>query len=67
LADVGRPQSVELAALIDRGEHELPIRANYVGKNIAAPEGQRVYVKLSEIDGVDAVLIGGPKHELGSA
>jgi len=63
LADLGRPRSVELAALVDRGERELPIRADYVGKNIAAPEGQRVYVKLSEIDGVDAVLVGEQKPE----
>jgi pyrimidine operon attenuation protein/uracil phosphoribosyltransferase len=61
LADLGRPASVELAALVDRGEHELPIRADYVGRNIAAPRGQRVYVKLTEVDGVDAVLIGEPK------
>ncbi len=63
LADLGRPQSVELAALVDRGERELPIRADYIGKNIMAPEGQRVYVKLSEVDGVDAVLIGEHKSE----
>jgi pyrimidine operon attenuation protein / uracil phosphoribosyltransferase len=61
LADLGRPRSVELAALVDRGERELPIRADYVGKNIAAPEGQRVYVRLSEIDGIDAVLLGEQK------
>lgn len=63
LADLGRPRSVELAALVDRGERELPIRADYIGKNIAAPDGQRVYVKLSEVDGVDAVLIGEQKPE----
>jgi len=61
LADLGRPESVQLAVLVDRGERELPIRADYVGKNVPAPEGQRVYVKLNEIDGVDAVLIGQPK------
>jgi pyrimidine operon attenuation protein/uracil phosphoribosyltransferase len=61
LADLGRPQSIELAALVDRGERELPIRADYVGRNIPAPEGQRVYVKLSEVDGIDAVLIGEQK------
>ncbi len=66
LADLGRPQSVELAVLVDRGERELPIRADYVGKNIAAPPGQRVYVKLSEIDGVDAVLVGEQKPEAAS-
>ncbi len=63
LADLGRPRSIELAALVDRGRRELPIRADYVGKNIAAPEGQRVYVKLSEVDGVDAVVIGETKPE----
>jgi len=61
LADLGRPEAIELAVLIDRGEHEVPIRADYVGKNIAAPQGQRVYVRLNEIDGVDAVVIGGRK------
>lgn len=63
LADLGRPHLVELVALIDRGERQLPIRADYVGKNIAAPEGQRVYVKLSEVDGVDAVLVGEHKPD----
>jgi pyrimidine operon attenuation protein / uracil phosphoribosyltransferase len=63
VADLGRPRSVELAVLVDRGERELPIRADYVGKNIAAPEGQRVYVKLTEVDGIDAVLVGEHKLE----
>jgi pyrimidine operon attenuation protein/uracil phosphoribosyltransferase len=58
LAELGRPEAIELAVLVDRGEHELPIRADYVGKNIGAPAGQRVYVRLSEVDGVDAVVIG---------
>jgi pyrimidine operon attenuation protein / uracil phosphoribosyltransferase len=61
LADLGRPESIQLAVLVDRGEHEIPIRADYVGKNIAAPTGQRVYVRLGEIDGVDAVVVGGDK------
>ena len=61
LADLGRPESIQLAVLVDRGERELPIRADYVGKNIAAPTGQRVYVRLSETDGVDAVVVGGEK------
>ena len=61
LADLGRPEEIQLAVLVDRGEHEIPIRADYVGKNIAAPVGQRVYVRLSEIDGVDAVVVGGDK------
>ena len=61
LAELGRPESIELAVLVDRGQRELPIRADHVGKNIAAPPDQRVYVRLSEIDGVDAVVIGGGK------
>jgi pyrimidine operon attenuation protein / uracil phosphoribosyltransferase len=59
LADLGRPDSIQLAVLVDRGQRELPIRADYVGKNIVAQPDQRVYVRLSEIDGVDAVVIGG--------
>ena len=58
LADQGRPATIELAVLIDRGERELPIRADYVGKNIAAPRGQRVYVRLTEVDGSDGVFVG---------
>lgn len=61
IADLGRPESVQLAVLVDRGERELPIRADYVGKNINAPAGQRVYVRLEEVDGIDAVVIGGGK------
>jgi pyrimidine operon attenuation protein/uracil phosphoribosyltransferase len=61
LSDLGRAESVQLAVLVDRGEHELPIRADYVGKNLPTPRGQRVYVRLAEIDGADAVLIGEPK------
>jgi pyrimidine operon attenuation protein / uracil phosphoribosyltransferase len=58
LADRGHPESIQLAVLIDRGQRELPIRADYVGKNIEAPRGRRVYVRLAEVDGIDAVLIG---------
>jgi pyrimidine operon attenuation protein/uracil phosphoribosyltransferase len=61
LGELGRPESIALAVLVDRGQHELPIRADHVGKNIAAPPDQRVYVRLTEIDGVDAVVIGGGK------
>jgi pyrimidine operon attenuation protein/uracil phosphoribosyltransferase len=61
LADLGRPESIQLAVLVDRGERELPIRADYVGKNIEAPAGQRVYVRLTEVDGSDAVVIGNGK------
>jgi pyrimidine operon attenuation protein / uracil phosphoribosyltransferase len=63
LADLGRPRSIEFATLVDRGERELPIRADYVGGNITAPKGQRVYVKLNEVDGVDAVVVGEQKPE----
>jgi len=58
ISDLGRAESVQLAVLVDRGDRELPIRADYVGKNIQAPRGQRVYVRLTEIDGADAVVIG---------
>ena len=61
LADLGRPDSIQLAVLVDRGQRELPIRADYVGKNIVAQPDQRVHVRLHEIDGVDAVVIGGGK------
>jgi pyrimidine operon attenuation protein/uracil phosphoribosyltransferase len=61
ISDLGRAESVQLAVLVDRGERELPIRADYVGKNIQAPRGQRVFVRLSEIDGTDAVIIGNGK------
>jgi len=58
LTDAGRPARIELAVLIDRGERQLPIRADYVGKNVSVPREQRVYVRLAEIDGTDAVLLG---------
>jgi pyrimidine operon attenuation protein/uracil phosphoribosyltransferase len=61
IVDLGRPDSVQLAVLVDRGHHELPIRADYVGRNIEAPAGQRVYVRLNEVDGLDAVVVGGGK------
>jgi pyrimidine operon attenuation protein/uracil phosphoribosyltransferase len=61
MADLGRPAAIQLAVLVDRGERELPIKADFVGKNVTAPHGQRVFVRLSETDGTDAVLIGGAK------
>jgi pyrimidine operon attenuation protein / uracil phosphoribosyltransferase len=61
ISDLGRAESVQLAVLVDRGQREIPIRADYVGKNIQAPDGQRVYVRLSEVDGTDAVVIGEKK------
>jgi len=58
LADLGRPRRVELAVLVDRGHRELPIRADYVGKNLPTAGRERVSVHLAEIDGEDAVRIG---------
>ena len=57
--DVGRPQSVQLAVLVDRGHRELPIRADFVGKNIPTARSERVDVHLTEIDGDDAVILTG--------
>lgn len=57
LVDFGRPRSVQLAVLVDRGHRELPIRADYVGKNIPTGRHDQVNVLLDEIDGEDAVVI----------
>ena len=57
LVDLGRPESVELVALVDRGHRELPIRPDYVGKNLPTSKEQSVQVRLSEADGVDEVVI----------
>lgn len=58
LSDVGRPRAVQLAVLVDRGHRELPIRADYVGKNIPTSLQETVHVLLAEYDGRDAVLLG---------
>jgi len=58
LADLGRPRVVQLAVLVDRGHRELPIRADYVGKNIPTSLREAVHVLLAEDDGRDAVLLG---------
>jgi pyrimidine operon attenuation protein/uracil phosphoribosyltransferase len=61
LSDLGRPSSVQLAVLVDRGHRELPIRADYVGKNIPTALAESVKVTLAEVDGGDEVrLIGRP-------
>ncbi|AKK03240.1 bifunctional pyr operon transcriptional regulator/uracil phosphoribosyltransferase PyrR [Corynebacterium epidermidicanis] len=57
LRDEGRPEMIQLAALVDRGHRQLPIRADYVGKNIPTSRGEDVRVYLQEIDGRDAVTI----------
>ncbi len=56
--DIGRPAAVRLAALVDRGHRELPIRPDFVGKNLPSARDERVNVRLREIDGVDEVAIG---------
>jgi len=58
IMDLGRPQLVQLAVLIDRGHRELPIRADYVGKNIPTSRTEWVNVHLKEVDGEDGVLLG---------
>ncbi len=58
LADLGRPSAVQLAVVVDRGHRELPIRADYVGKNIPTSRDEHVSVRFAEIDGEDGVWIG---------
>lgn len=58
LGDIGRPRAVQLAVLVDRGHRELPIRADYVGKNLPTSLRETVKVQLTEEDGRDAVLLG---------
>jgi pyrimidine operon attenuation protein / uracil phosphoribosyltransferase len=60
LFDYGRPQRVQLAVLCDRGHRELPIRPDYVGKNLPTARGERVNVRLEELDEVDEVTISEP-------
>ncbi|MQA86889.1 MAG: bifunctional pyr operon transcriptional regulator/uracil phosphoribosyltransferase PyrR [Streptosporangiales bacterium] len=66
LGDLGRPRAVQLAVLIDRGHRDLPIRADYVGKNIPTSLREVVKVLVTEVDGRDAVLLGqagaDPRH-----
>ena len=57
LVDFGRPSSVQLAVLVDRGHRELPIRADFVGKNLPTRRDQDVRVRVVEVDGEDAVLV----------
>jgi pyrimidine operon attenuation protein/uracil phosphoribosyltransferase len=57
LTDLGRPRLIQLAVLVDRGHRELPIRADYVGKNIPSSKHEEIKVKLKETDGVDEVAI----------
>jgi len=57
LIDLGRPRSIQLAVLVDRGHRELPIRADYVGKNIPSSRDEEIQVQLMETDGTDGVVI----------
>ena len=57
LVHIGRPKCIQLAVLIDRGHREMPIKADYVGKNIPSSKSERIQVKLTEIDNLDSVII----------
>jgi pyrimidine operon attenuation protein/uracil phosphoribosyltransferase len=57
LIDLGRPRSIQLVCLVDRGHRELPIRPDYVGKNVPTSRHEKVAVRLEEIDGVDEVVL----------
>jgi len=57
IVDMGRPRCIQLAVLIDRGHRELPIRADYIGKNVPTSKKELIHVKMSEIDGEDGVVI----------
>ena len=61
LIDLGRPQNIQVVVMIDRGHRELPIRADYVGKNVPTSSKEVIHVKLTEVDGVDQVVIA--EHE----
>jgi pyrimidine operon attenuation protein/uracil phosphoribosyltransferase len=65
LGDLGRPRAVQLAVLVDRGHRELPIRADYVGKNLPTSQREMVRVLLTEVDGQDAVLLGAAQDAAG--
>jgi pyrimidine operon attenuation protein/uracil phosphoribosyltransferase len=62
LIDLGRPRSIQLAVLIDRGHREMPIRADYVGKNIPSARHEDIQVRLVETDGIDEVAITSPSN-----
>ena len=63
LTDFGRPRAIQLAVLVDRGHRELPLRADYVGKNLPTAPDQAVRVLLAETDGEDGVVIEGPARK----
>jgi pyrimidine operon attenuation protein/uracil phosphoribosyltransferase len=57
ISDLGRPRAVRLAVLVDRGHRELPIRADFVGKNLPTSSDERIYVRLDEVDGEEFVSV----------
>ena len=63
LMDLGRPESIQLAVLVDRGHRELPIRADYVGKNLPSSRHEDIRVRLTEADGVDEIAIRDARGE----
>jgi len=63
LLEYGRPERVQLAVLVDRGHRELPIRPDFVGKNLPTARSERVDVQLLEVDEADAVLLVTPSPE----
>ncbi len=66
LFDYGRPERVQLAVLVDRGHRELPIRPDYVGKNLPTSRNEHVHVHVRELDGCDEVLIAGARAAVGA-
>ena len=67
IKDMGRPRAVQLVVLVDRGHRELPIRADYVGKNLPTSPDQKVRVSLTEIDGHDGVYLDGDPADVSAA
>ena len=67
LGDLGRPRTVQLAVLVDRGHRELPIRADFVGKNLPTSQNESVQVTVAEIDGADAVSLASTGAGTGSS
>jgi pyrimidine operon attenuation protein/uracil phosphoribosyltransferase len=63
LIDLGRPKSIQLAVLVDRGHRQLPIRADYVGKNVPTSSNESIRVHVKEVDGEDSVLLMHPEEE----
>jgi pyrimidine operon attenuation protein/uracil phosphoribosyltransferase len=60
LIDLGRPRAIQLVCLVDRGHRELPIRPDYIGKNVPTSQHEKVAVRLDEVDGVDEVVLISP-------